>query len=88
MEMIRTLAWTDDGVVILDQRRLPLEERDPDEVRRIKDVWLTLPATRVANPAFDVTPHRYVCGIIMDRGVARPPYSESLRRLAADAPPS
>jgi len=36
---------------------------------------------RVANPAFDVTPNRYVHAIITDRGLARPPYGESLRAL-------
>ncbi len=35
----------------------------------------------VENPAFDVTPHRYVSAIITERGVARPPYDESLRGL-------
>ena len=34
------------------------------------------------NPAFDVTPHRYVTAIVCERGVARPPYAESLARLA------
>ena len=37
----------------------------------------------VRNPAFDVTPHRYVTAIVCERGVARPPFSESLARLAA-----
>jgi methylthioribose-1-phosphate isomerase len=37
--------------------------------------------TAVENPAFDVTPARYVSAIITERGVARAPYSESLRRL-------
>jgi len=71
-----------------DGTGIPIEERDPDEVRKIGNVWLTLPATRAANPAFDVTPHRYVSGIVTDRGIARPPFLESLRRLAADAPSS
>jgi methylthioribose-1-phosphate isomerase len=39
---------------------------------------------RVANPAFDVTPHRYVSAIITERGVARAPFDQSLRRLAVD----
>jgi methylthioribose-1-phosphate isomerase len=69
----------------VDGASIPIEERDPDEVRKVGEVWLTLPAVRVANPAFDVTPHRYVSGIITDRGIAHPPYSESLLRLAADA---
>ena len=41
--------------------------------------------SRVRNPAFDVTPHRYVTAIVCERGVARPPYTESLRALAGAA---
>jgi methylthioribose-1-phosphate isomerase len=40
------------------------------------------PDTKVKNPAFDVTPARYVSGIITEKGVARPPYEDSLRKLA------
>ena len=39
--------------------------------------------TEVRNPAFDVTPNRYVTAIITEEGVARAPYTESLRELAA-----
>jgi methylthioribose-1-phosphate isomerase len=39
--------------------------------------------TEVENPAFDVTPNRYVTGIITEKGVARAPYEESLPKLAA-----
>ncbi len=39
--------------------------------------------TDVRNPAFDVTPNRYVTAIITEQGVARSPYTESLRELAA-----
>jgi hypothetical protein len=37
----------------------------------------------VRNPAFDVTPHRYVSAIITERGIAREPYTESLARIVA-----
>ena len=40
---------------------------------------------RVENPAFDVTPHRYVAAIITERGLARAPYTESLKQLANTA---
>jgi methylthioribose-1-phosphate isomerase len=73
---------------IPDGSRIPIEERDPEEVRRIRDVPITSPGARVENPAFDVTPSRYVSAIITDHGVARAPYSESLRRLAEGAPSS
>jgi hypothetical protein len=41
-----------------------------------------------ANPAFDVTPARYVTAIITERGIARVPYDESLARLARDERPA
>jgi methylthioribose-1-phosphate isomerase len=65
-----------------DGSHIPIEERDPEEVRKIMGVPVTPIDARVANPAFDVTPNRYVHAIITDRGVARPPFQESLRELA------
>ena len=38
----------------------------------------------IRNPAFDVTPHRYITGIITERGIFRPPFDESLREACAD----
>ncbi|HMB26867.1 MAG TPA: S-methyl-5-thioribose-1-phosphate isomerase, partial [Blastocatellia bacterium] len=55
------------------------------EVTHVKDVRLAPDGIKIANPAFDVTPNRYVAAIITERGVARPPYQESLRRLANDS---
>ena len=66
-----------------DGSHIPIEERNPEEVRKIQGIPITSENTAVANPAFDVTPHRYVSAIITERGVARPPYGESLRALAA-----
>jgi methylthioribose-1-phosphate isomerase len=51
-------------------------------VRKLRGVPITSEGTAVANPAFDITPHRYVAAIITERGIARPPYLESLRSLA------
>jgi methylthioribose-1-phosphate isomerase len=67
---------------IPDGSAIPIEERDPEEVRRLQGVAVTSAGTRVANPAFDVTPNRYVTAIITERGIARAPYQESLRALA------
>ncbi len=64
-----------------DGSHIPIEERDPDEVRRFQGIPVTPDQVPVANPAFDVTPHRYVSAIITDRGVAEPPYTETLRAL-------
>jgi methylthioribose-1-phosphate isomerase len=62
--------------------QIPIEERNELEVTHIKGTQLAPTGINVANPAFDVTPNRYVAAIITERGVARPPYQESLRRLA------
>jgi methylthioribose-1-phosphate isomerase len=64
-----------------DGRRIPIEERDAREVTHLKSVRLAPEGARVFNPAFDVTPHQLIAGIITERGIARPPYTESLRDL-------
>jgi methylthioribose-1-phosphate isomerase len=64
--------------------RIPIEQRPAAEVTHVFGVAVAPDGVRVENPAFDVTPHRYVTAIVTERGVARPPYTESLRRLAAD----
>ena len=61
---------------------IPIEERNEREVTHVKEVQLAPPGINVANPAFDVTPNRYIAAIITERGVARPPFEESLKRLA------
>jgi len=63
---------------------IPIEERADTEVTHVKGAQLAPDGIQVANPAFDVTPHRYVAAIITERGVARAPYEESLQRLAKD----
>lgn len=60
---------------------IPIEERPPEEVTRWGGVQIAPEGVRVANPAFDVTPHRYLTAIITDRGIAQPPFAASLRRL-------
>jgi len=62
--------------------QIPIEERPAEEVTHIRGVRIA-PDVAVANPAFDVTPARYVTAIICERGVARAPYTDSLRRLAS-----
>ncbi len=64
---------------------IPIEQRDPSEVTHIGGVRIVPEGARVENPAFDVTPHRYVTAIITERGVARPPFEESLRAVAGAA---
>jgi len=62
---------------------IPIEERDPKEVTHLRDQQLTPEGVGVHNFAFDVTPNEFIAAIITDRGVARAPYTESLRTLAA-----
>ena len=62
---------------------IPIEERAASEVTGFGGVRWAPVGVRVRNPAFDVTPARNVAAIITERGVAFPPYEESLRRLEA-----
>ena len=57
---------------------IPVEERSPDEVTRIKGMQFTIEDIDVTTPAFDVTPAELIHGIITERGIARYPYKESL----------
>ena len=61
---------------------IPIEERDPKEVTHMREHQLTPDGVDVHNFAFDVTPSEMIAAIITDRGVARAPYTESLRTLA------
>src|SRR5918911_1557924 len=60
---------------------IPIEERDPREVTHVRDQRLAPEGIEVHNPAFDVTPHELIAAIITDKGVARPPYTESLKKM-------
>jgi methylthioribose-1-phosphate isomerase len=62
---------------------IPIEERAPDEVTHHGGRRMAPEGVAVRNPAFDVTPHRYVTAIVTERGIAREPYAESLARLVA-----
>jgi methylthioribose-1-phosphate isomerase len=57
---------------------IPLEERSPHEVTRIKSVQFTIEDIEVATPAFDVTPADLITGIITEKGIAQYPYEKSL----------
>jgi len=60
---------------------IQIEERSPQEVREIGGQCLTLPHVDVRNPAFDVTPSKYISAIITERGIARFPYEKNLKEL-------
>src|SRR5437870_92662 len=61
---------------------IPIVERDAKEVTHVREHQLTPDGVDVHNFAFDVTPNELIAAIVTDRGIARPPYTESLRTLA------
>jgi methylthioribose-1-phosphate isomerase len=60
---------------------IPIEERDAREVTHVREQRLAPEGVPVHNPAFDVTPNELIAAIITDKGVARQPYTESLRKM-------
>jgi methylthioribose-1-phosphate isomerase len=65
-----------------DGSKIPIEQRNAKEVTHIAGRQMVPEGVSVENPAFDVTPAKYIAAIITERGVARAPYLESLRELA------
>lgn len=61
--------------------QIPIEERDATEITHIREHNLAPEGVKVHNPAFDVTPNELIAAIITDKGVARAPYVESLKKL-------
>ena len=59
---------------------IPIEERNPREVTHVGSSQLAPKGALIWNPAFDVTPHQFIAGIITERGIFRAPYSESLKQ--------
>ena len=60
---------------------IPIEQRDPGEIRSMWYEKPMAPDCKLFNPAFDVTDHELIAGIITEKGIARPPYTQSLRAL-------
>ncbi|MFT5431481.1 MAG: methylthioribose-1-phosphate isomerase [Myxococcota bacterium] len=60
---------------------IPIEERSADEVTQFTGTRVVPEGVKVRNPAFDVTPARLVTGIITERGIAYPPFAESLKAI-------
>ncbi|MEN2981221.1 MAG: S-methyl-5-thioribose-1-phosphate isomerase [Thermus sp.] len=58
---------------------IPIEERPPEEVLELKGVRLAPAGFPAYHPAFDITPHRYLTGIVTEKGVLYPPFDEALR---------
>jgi methylthioribose-1-phosphate isomerase len=64
--------------------QIPIESRPASEVTHLFGTPVAPAGTAAENPAFDVTPNRYITAIITERGVARSPYTESLRKLVSE----
>jgi methylthioribose-1-phosphate isomerase len=60
---------------------IPIEERSPEEVTSIAGISIAPENIKVANPAFDVTPHRYITAIITEKGIVSKPNKNKLKRL-------
>lgn len=60
---------------------IPIEERRPEEVTRIQGIPIAPEGAGAANPAFDVTPHRYITAIVTDRGIVKKPFAGGIKAL-------
>lgn len=58
---------------------IPIEERGQEEVLSFGGVRIAADKVRAANPAFDITPHKYIAAIITERGIIRPPYKRNIK---------
>ncbi len=67
-----------------DGSKIPIEQRNVREVTHIGGRQMVPDGVQVENPAFDVTPAKYVTAIVTERGIARAPYQESLQKLAEE----
>jgi methylthioribose-1-phosphate isomerase len=65
-----------------DGSKIPIEQRNKKEVTHIAGKQMVPNGVEIENPAFDVTPAKYVTAIITEHGIARAPYKESLGELA------
>ena len=68
-----------------DGSKIPIEQRNGREVTHIAGKQMVPEGVSVENPAFDVTPAKYVTAIVTERGVAKAPYEEALKKLAEEA---
>jgi methylthioribose-1-phosphate isomerase len=65
-----------------DGSKIPIEQRAAREVTHVGATRIAPEGIKVENPAFDVTPNALIAAIITERGVAKPPFTDSLRKLA------
>ena len=60
---------------------IPIEVRNPEEVKRFGGILMAPEEIEVYNPAFDVTPHQNITGIITEKGIIYPPFDKNIERL-------
>lgn len=61
-------------------KEIPIEERPPEEVRKIKGVYISPRNVKVRNPAFDVTPNKLITAIITEKGILRKPFGQAIKK--------
>jgi methylthioribose-1-phosphate isomerase len=76
--------WSTIDLSTPDGSAIPIEERGAREVTHVGSNQLAPDGAAIRNPAFDVTPHRYITAIVTERGVIRPPFAEALRAHNAE----
>ena len=74
--------WSTIDVYTAHGDLIPIEQRNPREVTHSNGIQMTPTGVGIENPAFDVTPAKYITAIITERGVLRAPFTESIQRLA------
>ena len=79
--------WSSVDMECPDGEHIPIEQRSSREVTHVGQTRIAPEGVKIENPAFDVTPERYISAIITERGIAQAPYGDSLRRLAESAVP-
>jgi len=61
--------------------KIPIEERDPNEVRKFRGILVAPEKVKVFNPAFDITPHKYITAIITEKGIVKSPFKLGLKKV-------
>jgi methylthioribose-1-phosphate isomerase len=64
---------------------IPIEERGAEEVTCVDGLRIAPEGVAVANPAFDITSHEYVTGIVTESGIVRAPFQEGLKEAVAES---
>jgi methylthioribose-1-phosphate isomerase len=77
--------WSTIDLSTPDGRQIPIEERHAKEVTHIGSNRVAPDGARIRNPAFDVTPHRFITAIITERGIYHPPFMKTLAKTHVSA---